>query len=58
MIAGLIGLGMLTLMLRTPTEELARETDENLDSMEPVRFLRLERKATPREDSGSHSSVA
>jgi hypothetical protein len=56
-IAVLIGLGMLTLMLRTPAEEQPKEMDEEVDSMEPMRIIKLER-TPPREDSGSHSSAA
>jgi hypothetical protein len=56
-IAGLIGLGMLTLMLRTPAEEQLKEIDEEVDSMEPMRMIKLER-TPPRKDSGSHSSAA
>ena len=57
LIAGLIGLGMLTLMLRTPAEEQPKEMDEEVDSMEPMRIIKLER-TPPGKDSGSHSSAA
>lgn len=56
-IAGLIGLGMLTLMLRTPAEEQPKEMDQDLDSMEPMRIIKLER-TPPGKESGSHSSAA
>ena len=56
-IAGLIGLGMLTLMLRTPAEEQSKEVGEEVDSMEPMHIIKLER-TTSRKDSGSHSSAA
>lgn len=56
-IAGLIGLGMLTLMLRTPAEEQPKEMDQEVDSMEPMRIIKLER-TPPGKESGPHSSAA
>jgi hypothetical protein len=56
-IAGLIGVGMLTLMLRTPAEEKQGEPEEEkADPIEPLRIFKLEAK--PKKDAGSHSSVA
>ncbi|MGZ8831834.1 MAG: hypothetical protein ACXW19_01400 [Thermoanaerobaculia bacterium] len=56
-IAGLIGLGMLTVMLRTPAEERPKEMGEQVDSMEAMRIIKLER-TPPAKESGSHSSAA
>jgi hypothetical protein len=53
-IAGLIGIGMLTLMLRTPAE-----TEEEKDPIESMRIIKLQSNPPPpAKDPESHSSVA
>ncbi|HEX9160789.1 MAG TPA: hypothetical protein VF980_03705 [Thermoanaerobaculia bacterium] len=54
-IAGLIGVGMLTMMLRTPQEERPAPAEE-ANPFEPLRLIPLDND--PKKDEGSRSSVA